>query len=101
MMIAQTAALTPGNSVESVAVNPTLMLATMEFALFLRLSDQYLDSTHAAMGVERLEMVLRALTDSERSEFVDFLRDQADRSTGRVAEVIAELPETLGLRRTA
>jgi hypothetical protein len=74
------------------------MLATMEFALYLRLSDEYLDPGHAQKGLERLTIVLNKLTDAEQTEFIAFLGDQAQRSTGRVAEIIRELPATLDLR---
>jgi len=53
------------------------------------------------MGLTRLTVLLRDLNDQERAEFLAFLSDQAEHSTGRVAEVIRALPETLALRADA
>ena len=78
-----------------------LMLAAMEFALYLELSGDYLDTEHATMGLTRLTVLLRDLNDQERDEFLAFLSDQAEHSTGRVAEVIRALPATLALRTDA
>ena len=85
-------------------MNPLLMRAVAEYAVFLALSeDEIVDPDTAVSKLEELSSILKELTPVERDIFIQFIQGMADaelkgyQSEARI-ECLLSLPESMGLR---